>query len=411
MFGDLRKQLKARRDRKIRRDLKKGRFQERFPVVGELRKFGVPKFHLGERENRLNPALVYSPGSTFVKKVVPQCPALGVGILLLNNANIIARTDGFVLNGLCYHPDLLKLSPDRHQAKNLSLKLEHLAGESSVYLPRSFRNSITTKGITISLVKEHSFNYYHFVFECLPKLLLVLQQGLLEKGDSGSVDCSVTILIDEDVPAQCVEYLDWVLDVPYRIVRVATNEIICCERLIYCSPFFNALDNIRADQFDVTDFYVDRFAVEIVKKAFQAKDSKTDEPNKLVYLSRRETQIRKIINAAEVEELLKLYGYESVFADEYSLSEQIALFQSARGIVGASGAAFANLIHMQPETTAIMFTPDLPFTNYHLFQQQADVSGVKLVHLHTDNPNDQKTLHDDVYLNVQLLDSLLKELH
>lgn len=411
IFGGFKERRKARRDRAIRRDLKKGRFQESFPVTGTLQEFGKARFYLGPRENSLSPALVYSGDSQFIEKMVPQCAALSVDILHLNKANIIARTDGFVLNGKCYHPDLLKLSPDRHQPKNQSLKLDRVKGQAVVRLPKSFSRSRSVKGVAVSLVKEHSFNYYHFLFECLPKLLLTLEKGLIGVENLVSTSGAITILIDEDVPQQCVEYLDLVVDVPYSVVRVATNEVFSCEHLIYCSPFFNALDNVRVDQFYVKDFYVDRFAVEIVKKAFQSKNSKLCRPKKLIYLNRRTTQVRKIINAAEVEGALQGYGYESVFADEYSLSEQVALFQSARVVVGASGAAFANMIHMQQGTSAIMFTPDLPFTNYHLFQQQADVSGVKLVHVHTDNPNHHKTLHDDVYLNVRLLACLLKELH
>jgi capsular polysaccharide biosynthesis protein len=411
ILGNLKKRLKLHRDRKIKRDLKKNRFQDSFPVIDALQNVGDTKFSLGERSNELNPAIVYVAEGQFVDKKVPQCSALKVDVLHLSNTVIIARTDGFVLNGKCFHPDMLKQSPDRHQAKNQSVKLDSVDGGNVIRLPKSFPKPRVIKGATVSLVKEHSFNYYHFVFECLPKLLLILQQNLFERKGTESVGRTTTILIDEDVPQQCVEYLDLVVDVPYSVVRVATDEIICCEHLIYCSPFFDALDNIRVDQFDVRDFYVDRFAVEIVKKAFQSKTSKLCEPKKRIYLNRRTTQVRKIINAAEVEGVLQRYGYESVFADEYSLSEQIALFQGARVVVGASGAAFANMIHMQPDTSAIMFTPDLPFTNYHLFQQQADVSGVKLVHLHTDNPNHHKTLHDDVYLNVRLLACLLKELH
>ena len=238
-----------------------------------------------------------------------------------------------------------------------------------------------------------------------------MQRGLFEQNGLSSVDEIVTVLIDEDVPSQCIEYLDSVISLPYSVVRVANDEVICCERLIYCSPFFDSLDNIRSDRFYIRDFYVDRFAVELVKKAFQLKISQPCNPKSLIYLDRRQTQMRKIINSSEVEEVLQRYGYQSVFADEYSLKEQIEIFHGARVVVGASGAAFSNLIHMQPETTAIVFTPPLPFTNYHIFQQQADVSGVKLVHLHTDNQNHQKTLHDDVYMNVRLLESLLKELH
>ena len=402
--------LKKHKEKQIKRDLKKNNYKKSYPATDSLKEIhGTFLFCLTGRTNTLGPATLYHSNEGYTFREVDQVTPLKVEIALINDTEIVARSDGFIQNEVFYHPDIFLTNKEKYETKNQAINAFTSKKEKKVLqVPKSLKKSTQLAGLTISLIKEHSFNYYHFLFECLPKLLLI-QSQIDERKIKLKSGRPVTILIDEHVPHQCLDYIHSAVSFPYQISRLAANETVHCEQLLYCSPFFNALDNVRVKEFCISDFYVDKYAVSLVKQLSQSMVTSTSSPHKLLYLGRTQNQKRNIINLEELSNTLNKYEFETVFPDRLSTYEQIALFQSALCIVGASGAAFTNIIHMQPGTTAIMLSPNLPFANYHLFQQQADASDVNLIHIQTDNRYDVKTLHDDTYLDVTLLEALLRD--
>tara|TARA_R110002167_G_scaffold24330_7_gene85737 strand:- start:934 stop:2193 length:1260 start_codon:yes stop_codon:yes gene_type:complete len=410
----LRRKLTARKAKRIRRDLKKNLYRKEYLVKNILEGLGLGRtlFTLdSHRNNNLRPAKIYQNDEQILLYKVSQMSGIEVRIVELNNINLIARSDGFIKNNVFFHPDLLLIDKDRHDPKNQAVKLKHVNDTNHcAQIPKSLRKMRLFPGITISLIKEHSFNYYHFVYECLPKLLLI-QEKLKIYFTESSRTKPITILIDQHVPEQCLHYINHSVSFSYEIERLASDEVAHCETLIYCSPFFNALDNTSVDSFSISDFYVDKYATLLVKKLADSMATDKTTPSKLIYLDRKEGQKRRILNSDEMKKLLVEYNFDIIFPDQFSIPEQIALFQSAICVVGASGAAFANIIHMQAGTTAVVLSPNLSLTNYHIFEQQAEAANVNLIHLQTNNLNKIKRLHDDSYVNTELLKSLFSSLN
>ena len=105
-------------------------------------------------------------------------------------------------------------------------------------------------------------------------------------------------------------------------------------------------------------------------------------------------------------------GFQSIYPHTMSFREQVELFSSASIVVGATGAAFSNIVFMQPRTKAVIFSPNhREVFNYYLFQQQADVAQVELAHLLTIPAKEHDFhVHDDFYVNCEDLEALLKKL-
>jgi hypothetical protein len=74
----------------------------------------------------------------------------------------------------------------------------------------------------------------------------------------------------------------------------------------------------------------------------------TDEPNRKLYISRKTG--RKMANESEIAEGLTRRGYEMICLEDYSLEDQIRLFQQAWVIVGPHGAGHANIMWCSPGT-------------------------------------------------------------
>jgi len=401
------KKLNQHKVRQIRRDLRKKNFSVAYPLVDDLSLIdGLSYLYVDNvRSNKMDCAIIFSNKKGFQKKTYGKLDALSLYVVALKDCELIARTDGFIKNQKVFHPDLLKFNPERHDYKNKNLKLQRNQSSDVVLLPKSIKYVVESNGLFISLLKEHSHNYYHFLFECLPKLLLIKKNNYF--GSGVNVGC-ITILIDSAIPKQCLELLKSLLSERERIRIVAPNEVVVVPSLLYCTPFFDALDNTQFAKLVPEDFYVDRLAVQLVKD-FLAKSDRLikSKSSGLIYLKRKSQQVRKAINEEEIIRYLELRGFTTLFSDDYSFKEQQEIFGSAKCIVGGSGAAFSNMIFMAPDTSAVIFSPDLPFTNYHLFQQQATVAGVHLVHLNTVSKAEDPMLHDDYYINIDQLETVL----
>ena len=170
--------LKKHKEKKIKRDLKKNNYKKSYPAIDSLKgKHGAFIFCLTHRKNTLSPATLYHSSGDYTFREVQQIAPLEVKIVLIDGAEIIARTDGFIHDKVFYHPDIFLTIKEKYETKNQAINAFTSKEDKNVIrVPKSFKAFTKLPGITISLVKEHSFNYYHFLFESLPKLLLIQSQ-------------------------------------------------------------------------------------------------------------------------------------------------------------------------------------------------------------------------------------------
>lgn len=93
-----------------------------------------------------------------------------------------------------------------------------------------------------------------------------------------------------------------------------------------------------------------------------------------IYL-RRNSDVRKVENALEIENLLVARGYVIVEPERLSFLEQVRLFSNAKTIFASSGAALANIIFCQPSVKIYIFISKYENTSYWYWQSMACASG------------------------------------
>ncbi len=74
---------------------------------------------------------------------------------------------------------------------------------------------------------------------------------------------------------------------------------------------------------------------------------------KKIYI-RRNSSIRNITNTIEIEKILAEHGFSIIEPEKLTFSQQAALFFNAEIVVGATGAAMANLIFCRPTTKIVI---------------------------------------------------------
>lgn len=86
----------------------------------------------------------------------------------------------------------------------------------------------------------------------------------------------------------------------------------------------------------------------------------------LVYISRKDSKLRKVVNEEQVENLLKAYGFETIVSSELSFKEKINLFFKSKVIVSASSAGLASLFYAHAEGKVLeIFSQGFVHTHYY----------------------------------------------
>lgn len=201
----------------------------------------------------------------------------------------------------------------------------------------------------ISLVGPWSFNFYHWFFDYLTKIIMAEENGYTGK----------YILLNDNKPFQkeSLEILG-IKKERIKFIDVAQNFLIqslCIPEIIEPnSNKFNRILNILRSKF-----------------INQINDCKKD-TNKIFISRKNATNGRKIVNENEVINLISKYGFEVVETEKLSLTEQINLFSNTDYLIGSHGAGMIHSLFMPQKSNIIeLFSP--VYINYCCTQNSVSI--------------------------------------
>ncbi|WP_314515703.1 glycosyltransferase family 61 protein [Xanthocytophaga agilis] len=174
--------------------------------------------------------------------------------------------------------------------------------------------------ISLRMMAKGWLNYWHVFGDLLGQLILLDRLGISQ---------DIPILIPEETyhkpffqemlkRSKTLSERKWILQDRYTFVK--TNEVYFVQKM----PF-------SKEQFDgVLDY-------------LNIPEINADGELKL-YLTRKVSRGRYLVNALLIETIAKEYGFEIVDCDDLDFNEQISYFSKARYIVGLHGAGLTNII-------------------------------------------------------------------
>ena len=181
------------------------------------------------------------------------------------------------------------------------------------------------------------WNYFHWTFEALPKLLS-------SPGDD-------PVIVSARMPVQHFQSLALLTDRP--VIRLADHEALRVDELTLPPSHCYLPD----DQKFWGTAAVSRKAVRTVAAAYAGLDQVPAKANDILWVSRTpvalKTGTRDVANVGEIEALLLSCGAKLFHPHDASLKEQRRRFESARLVVLPAGAAFSNVVFCQAGTTVI----------------------------------------------------------
>jgi capsular polysaccharide biosynthesis protein len=203
------------------------------------------------------------------------------------------------------------------------------------YLRLSFPPLRFLPGRTLSLITPEAMgNYHHWMLDLLPRI------GVVERGgwDLRAFD---HILVKARGHAFQHETLRRAGFDPAKIIWVRDTDHFQAESLVV--PSFHA-----------DSLIVNRADFRYVRGLFLPEHLPAPSGRRL-YLSRRDAAHRRIVNAAELDPIIRDHGFEEVSMSNLSVAEQAALISGASVLLGPNGAAFANLVFAHPAAKVIDF--------------------------------------------------------
>jgi hypothetical protein len=173
--------------------------------------------------------------------------------------------------------------------------------------------------------------YFHWMYDVLPRIALLEQAGYVREGDRYLVPrldqrfAHETLTVMGIDPAACVQ-----LEGPTLL---------------------------EADRMAVSEGHRSYRRVEPWIPRFLRDRLMTEQPQtgRRLYVNRRDTKIRKILNEDRLEVALASRGFESVSLASFSFAEQVRLFASADVVVAPHGAGLSNVAFCPPEASVVEF--------------------------------------------------------
>lgn len=171
-------------------------------------------------------------------------------------------------------------------------------------------------------------NYYHWMVDTLPRLLLLKQYY---------PDCR--LLVPENLPAYARE----------------TAAIFGFNRFL---PFkqgsIGAIQNLAVSGYAATSGYQDAPMIRAVrKKVLQSFGIQSPSGGRRIYVSRSRQHMRRLLNEADIRPLLQQYKFETVFFEDMTFEEQVRVMHEASVLVGVHGANLTNMLFMGAKTTVV----------------------------------------------------------
>lgn len=246
----------------------------------------------------------------------------------------------------------------------------------------------------VSIMHEYSNNYFHFVAETLPRMILAEEAGLPPQ---------VPYIVERDLHPNMMQLLKVVNDTGRPVLPVESDTMYRVGSLYLPSDVTSVVDSYEAGEVgrqSCLDVIRIRKAVARCKEKFPSHGC----ARKRKIYAGRSGGLRQLTNQQELEAALAARGFEIIRTDGLDVQTQIAIFRDAEVIIAPTGAQLTNVVWTEPGTQVIVLASDHPSHQLYLWELLGRVSQANVTCVSGPRAfvrNDKYSVHDDYSINVQ----------
>ncbi len=255
-------------------------------------------------------------------------------------------------------------------------------------------NTRIKEGILLSC--DHDNNYFHWVVECLPKLLLI--DDLKQFKD-------VPLLLPAGLHENLLAALARININDHPIINLDFGVAYYVEHLIFPSALSRVVDRYKGNPVFDTDIVLSQKWVSRIANLLRDDAQNKKKPWRKIYLARRRG-LRSVGNQEEIEQILLEHNFEIIELDNVSLDFQIELFSEVAVIVAPTGAALTNMLFCQPGTKVIILMSNHETTNYYFWSNLGNIAKLDVKIIAGErlfNLTNYWSVHDDYTINTNIL--------
>ncbi len=190
-----------------------------------------------------------------------------------------------------------------------------------VLLPHNKKKGLYT---SIMLLDWSRSNIYHWLIDCVPRLMAITQIG----------NTKIKFIINKDIVPYQREILNFFLDDRFELVPIRSYEVWELERYLFSSFVPSG-----------TGYIPPLFLKFVREKILHSYKIATQNPKIRIYVSRfKAKKGRKVLNEKEILKIFDKFNFQRVFAEDLTFKEQVELFRSAEIIVSPHGQGLTNMI-------------------------------------------------------------------
>lgn len=236
-----------------------------------------------------------------------------------------------------------------------------------------------------------SDNYFHWLFDILPRFRLVELAGI----DWHEMDY---ILIDNQTPFQ---------KETISLFNIPREKI-----LLPSLPLCLQAEELIIPSYPGSVTWMPAWSCQWLRgKILGCHGEKTSTPGRRLYISRGRSGNRRLINEREVKEYLEKKGFKTVNLETLPIKKQAELLSEAEIVVSTHGSGLSNIVFCQPHTKVIeIFSPNYVYPCYWLVSNLVNLDYHYLLgeiigshHFHSLLYPDNRL--EDIYSDINVLNS------
>lgn len=229
--------------------------------------------------------------------------------------------------------------------KNLSIDTEKLDKNSNIlkFGITKFIKKKSFKVISIVSGRDAKNNYYHWLIDVLPKILILEDEIKKNKIKN--------ILVPNYEKRYQIESLRCFFKKnDTNFINLSQNKFLQFDNVIFCTNN----SNFEFYNYDLLKKFKNKILKYIKLKKIKAKYD-----YKKIYIDRFDANKKKnrfLANEKKLKNKLKKEGFKFITLSNYSFFEQVLIFNNAKLIVGLHGAGLANILFVKKSTKIIELT-------------------------------------------------------
>ena len=318
------------------------------------------------------------PGHPYVAKLHDMIVLAGTRFVLANNDTIL-HDEEFAFQ----------------KAKDAAVKYNNAwRGRDGMLKLKFTMQQASWVDVGINLMHEYSCNYFHFITETIPRILLV---------EELDIPLDIPYLFEDGLHANMRQLITLLNPKKRPVIYLQNGRIYAIASMYLPSDMSSVIDAYKGGPELRETVLETHYIREGINRCLTAFPIIGARQSRKIYVS-RSSGYRKLLNEADLEARLAGLGFEILKTEGLNIETQVRIFHDASIVIGPTGANLTNIVWCDPGTKVVVLASDHPSHQLYFWELLGKVSSCDVNIIQGPRAykrDDMYSVHDDYYIDVE----------